>query len=108
MNKEKKLIKNTFIVSIGKICTSFITFLLLPLYTYKLSTAEYGIVDLLNTLVSLLLPVVTFQIERATFRQLIDSRNNNENTEEVITTSIVFILMQCLLFSILYLLCSLR
>ena len=55
MNREKLLIKNTAIVSLGKICTQLITFFLLPLYTAVLSTEEYGVVDLLNTLTSLLL-----------------------------------------------------
>ena len=53
MNREKLLIKNTAIVSLGKICTQLITFFLLPLYTAVLSTEEYGVVDLLNTLVGL-------------------------------------------------------
>ena len=106
MNKEKKLIKNTFIISIGKICTSFITFLLLPLYTYKLSTSEYGVVDLLNTLVSLLLPLVTFQIERAAFRKLIDSRNDLNKTEEIITTSFLYVIIQCVLFSLIFFIIS--
>ena len=75
MNREKGLIKNTLIITIGKICTQLITFFLLPLYTSILSTEEYGIVDLLNTLVSLLLPIITFQVEQAVFRKLIDNRN---------------------------------
>ena len=65
MNREKNLIKNTLILSIGNIFTKLVTFFLLPLYTAVLSTKEYGIVDLLNTLVSIFLPVVTFQIEQA-------------------------------------------
>ena len=64
MSRESKLVKNTFIITVGKICTQLITFFLLPLYTAVLSTEEYGTVDLLNILVSLLLPVVTFQIEQ--------------------------------------------
>ena len=63
MNKEKQLIKNTAIVSIGKICTQLITFFLLPLYTALLTTEQYGVVDLMNTLVALFLPIVTLQIK---------------------------------------------
>ena len=69
MNREKSLLKNTIIITIGKVCTQMISFFLLPLYTGILSTEEYGTVDLLNTLVSLLLPIVTFQIEMAVFRE---------------------------------------
>ena len=46
MNREKQLIKNTAIITIGKICTQMITFFLLPIYTAILSTEEYGVVDL--------------------------------------------------------------
>ena len=56
-NREKKLVKNTIIISIGKICTSMVTFLLLPLYTNILTPADYGIVDLLNTLIMLLFSI---------------------------------------------------
>lgn len=56
--------------------------LLLPLYTGILSTEEYGIVDLLNTLVSLLLPIVTFQVEQAVFRELIEVRGKRIKNQE--------------------------
>ena len=75
MNRERALFKNTVIITIGKICTQLITFFLLPLYTSILTTEEYGTVDLLNTLASLLLPIVTFQVEQAVFRRLIDNRD---------------------------------
>ena len=71
-DREGTLIKNTAIITIGKICTQLITFFLLPLYTSLLSTQEYGIIDLLNTLVSLLVPIVTLQIEQGIFRDLIE------------------------------------
>ena len=74
MNREKELFKNTAIVGIGKISTQVITFFLLPVYTALLSTEEYGIVDLLNTLVMLLVPIISFQIEQAIFRYLVESR----------------------------------
>ena len=64
MSKGKDLAKNTAIVSIGKICTQLITFFFLPVYTAVLSNEEYGVVDLLNTLTSLLLPIATLQIEQ--------------------------------------------
>lgn len=88
------MVKNTIIITIGKVCTQLITFLLLPVYTALLSTEEFGIVDLLNTLVSLCLPIVTFQIEQAVFRKLIDSRNNNEEIKSTITTTFFTILIQ--------------
>ena len=102
MNREKQLVKNTVIITIGKICTQLITFLLLPLYTGILSTEEYGIVDLLNTLVSLLLPLVTFQVEQAMFRELIEVRSKEKNKTEIISTGIISVIFQCFLFLVLF------
>ena len=74
MTKEKELIKNTAIITFGKICTQLVGFFLLPLYTAVLSTVEYGTVDLVLTYSSLLLPFVTLALEQALFRFLIDVR----------------------------------
>lgn len=102
MDKEKILLKNTAIVTIGKICTQLITFFLLPIYTAVLTTEEYGIVDLLNTLVSLLIPIITLQIEQGVFRFLVDCRNNKEEIKKTISTTIVFVGEQLLIYLIIF------
>ena len=102
MSREKNLAKNTIIITIGKVCTQLITFFLLPLYTGILSTEEYGIVDLLNTLVSLMLPIITFQVEQAVFRELIEVRNNNEEKTKIISTTVITVISQCILYLILF------
>lgn len=88
MTKGKELAKNTIIIVIGKICTQFISFFLIPLYTSYLQTTDYGTVDLINTYISLLIPIVTLQLEQATFRFLIDVRNDEEK-KGIIITSII-------------------
>ena len=102
MSREKQLVKNTLIITIGKISTQLITFFLLPLYTSILSTREYGVVDLLNTLVSLLLPIITFQIEQAIFRELIEVRANENEKIGIISTGVITVFFQCFLFLILF------
>ena len=106
MNREKTLIKNTLIITIGKICTQLITFFLLPVYTALLSTEEFGTVDLLSTLISLMLPIITFQIEQAVFRNLIDNRENVENQKRAITTTLVTVTLQSILYLILFMIIS--
>lgn len=106
MSREGTLVKNTAIITIGKICTQMVSFFLLPIYTALLSTEEYGTVDLLNTLVSLLLPIITLQIENAIFRYLIDNRENNEQKKIIISTSLGIIILQCISYIILFLLIS--
>ena len=99
MSREKSLAKNTVIITIGKLATQMITFFLLPLYTGILSTEEYGTVDLINTLVMLLIPIMTFQVEQGTFRMLVDSRNDFINEQIVITNSIMSTILSIIIFA---------
>ena len=92
MSKERTLAKNTVIVSIGKISTQLISFFLLPLYTAYLTTNEYGTVDLLNTLISLIIPIISLKIDQGVFRFLIDERENKQGQKKILTTVIYFML----------------
>ena len=52
MNKKsKKLLANTVLFFIGSIGSKLIQFFLVPLYTYTLSTSEFGVTDLVLTTV---------------------------------------------------------
>lgn len=106
MSKEKQLLKNTAIVSVGKIATQMITFFLLPVYTAVLSTEEYGVVDLLNTLVCLLLPIVTLQIEQGLFRYLVDSRDDKNKQRQIITSVFKFVIIGLIFYTIIFLIAS--
>lgn len=46
MNRYQKLASNTVTFAIGTFSSKFLVFLMLPLYTRTLSSAEYGEVDL--------------------------------------------------------------
>ena len=102
MNRNKELAKNTAILFIGTICTKMISFLLLPLYTKILSTGEYGTFDLLTTIASLLTPIITFQIEQAAFRELIDFRKNNKEKKIIISSALSCASLHCLASAILF------
>ena len=103
MNRGEKLLKNTIIISISKICTSLLTFLLLPLYTGILSPEDYGIVDLVNTLIYLMVPIVTLQLEQSVFRDLIEARNNKDKQISIISTGIIQLSVQLFSFVLLFL-----
>lgn len=102
MSREKELIKNTGIITIGKICTQMISFFLLPLYTAVFSTEEYGVVDLFNTIVALLIPILTIQIEQALFRFLIDARENEEDKTKLISSAFILALAGIVIYSIIF------
>lgn len=105
-SRGKELAKNTAIISIGKICTQVVSFLLLPIYTGILSTEEYGAVDLILTYVSLFLPVVTLQLEQALFRFLLDKREDEQEIKKIISAIFSITVFAILIFSGLYMLVS--
>lgn len=80
VSRSKELVKNTAILTIGKMCTQFVSFLLLPLYTALLSTEEYGIVDLFTTYIALILPLACWQLDQGIFRFMIDCREDETKT----------------------------
>lgn len=104
MNKKKQLAKNTLIIFLGKVCTQLISFFLIPLYTAYLATNEYGIVDLVQTYVTLLVPIITMELEMSIFRYLVDSRTDSKNTKKLISNNFYILSFCLLLFIILYLL----
>lgn len=102
MSRGKELVKNTAIVAVGRVCTKFLSFFLLPFYTAVLSTEDYGIVDLFNTYISLLLPLIVFQIEDALFRFTIDVRGDENGEKKVVSTSLYFCTFQCIIFTAIF------
>lgn len=96
MNKGKEYVKNTAILMFGKFSTQIISILLIPLYTYKLATENYGYIDLIQTYISLLSPIILLQLDSAVFRYLIDIRDKKEEKSKVISSSfwcVIFILL---------------
>ena len=102
MSKKKQLAKNTMIIFMGKLCTQLISFLLLPLYTGYLATKEFGIVDLIQTYVTLLVPLITLELEMSIFRYLVDSRGDNKETKKLVSNNFFIMGIGLLIFSILY------
>ena len=92
MNKKKELAKNTIIIFAGKVCTQLISFLLLPLYTSYLLTEEYGFVDLITTYVTLIVPIITMELEMSVFRYLVDCRKDKKETKRVFSNNFIILL----------------
>lgn len=85
MDKNKTLIKNIGLFTIGSFGSKILSFLLVPLYTAVLSTSEYGSVDLITSTASLLTPILLLSIFDATLRFGMDPEYKKE---DVISTSI--------------------
>ena len=93
MDKNNKFIKNTFVLFVGKFSTQIVSFLLLPLFTFKYTASDYGYIDLIQTYISLFAPVLLLQLDSATFRFLIDVRDNRNEKNILISSSTIFIFM---------------
>ena len=80
-NNQKRrsgyLIKNTIVFAIGEFGAKLISFVLVPLYTYTLSTADYGSIDLISTISMLAIPVLTLNVSEAIMRFALDTDADN-------------------------------
>lgn len=81
--KIKDLSKNTAVFTIGSFGARIISFLLVPLYTYVLSTSEYGTLDIVTTTVQLLIPVLTLNVQDAVLRFALDNEYKKEDVIRV-------------------------
>lgn len=98
MNKIEKLGKNFALLTVGSFGSRILTFLLVPLYTTVLTTEEYGIVDIINTTVSLVYPIATLVISEAVIRFCLDSESDLKQVWSV-SIGITF-LGVCLMFAV--------
>ncbi len=89
MDKNKMLIKNTIIIGIGQFVPKLLSFITLPLITLYLTTAEYGRYDYFISLASIIIPIVTLQIQQASFRYIISSKDTNE-VSKYFTNSLIY------------------
>lgn len=72
MEKYKYLFKNIGLLTFSNFSVKLLTFFMVPLYTNVLSTEEYGLYDLCNATISILIPILTFNILEAVLRYSMD------------------------------------
>lgn len=73
MSKYSKLVKNSGIFAIANMGSSLVSFILVRFYTELLTIDQYGTIDFLTTLSSMLIPFLTLAIVEAVLRFGIDS-----------------------------------
>ena len=78
MTNLKSLAKETAIYGLSSIVGRFLNYLLVPLYTAKISAASggYGIITNIYSYVALLLVILTFGME-TTFFRYVNKENSN-------------------------------
>lgn len=100
----RKLFKSTIIYMFGTVLSKIFIFLLLPLFTYKLSPQEFGLYDLLNTYTILVITVLYFEIWTAILRFSVD-KDYSKNT--VINNGILLFSISSVVFLIVFILLKL-
>ena len=80
MGRYRYLLKNIGLLTLSSFATKLLSFFLVPLYTNILTTTEYGIYDLFNTTVGVLVPIFTLNIETAVMRFALDSKYDRKFT----------------------------
>ena len=83
MSRSGALIKNTILFAIGSIGSKVLQFALLPLYTRVMTDAEYGTVDILQSISTILIPLISLTIYDGVFRYAMDSSTSKESAFSV-------------------------
>lgn len=101
MDKIKEFTSNTVLLAVGKFFTQSLSLILLPMYTRYLLVEDFGFVELINSYVALLLPLITLRIESAVFRFIIDLKEDSQQTRELLSTTIAMMCVGVTIASVL-------
>ena len=72
MGKYKSLVSDTLVFAVGNFTVKILYFILMPIYTASLSSEDFGLADLLNNTLQLIVPILTLSISDAVFRFMLD------------------------------------
>jgi O-antigen/teichoic acid export membrane protein len=94
-NELKSAAQKTSIYSLGNLLPKLVGFVLLPLYTDKLSTAEYGVLAILQATMQVLIGIFSFNLHTAMLRWLAQEKDRLTQRSIVFTTfvSTLFIVL---------------
>ena len=103
MGRVHYLLKNVGLLALSSFATKLLTFFMVPLYTNVLTAGEYGTYDLFSSTVSVLLPLLTLNIQEGVLRYALDKKFNRE---AIVTVGIRWTCIGSLLISVCTLLLS--
>ena len=76
-SREAKLVKNTLIYTVSNFGSKVLTFLIVPLYKYYLTTEEFGTYDTIISFMNLLAPICILAIHEGLLRWLLKSNEKH-------------------------------
>lgn len=96
-NKEKNLIKNTLLFTVGNAGAKLLMLIIVPLYTYYVSTEQMGQYDLVNTYVGLFSPLACLALHEGMYRWLLDA---NTKDKDILKTGLIASLFSVAVFDV--------
>ena len=99
ISRSGRLLKNIALMFAGNFVTKILSFIMVPVYTSLLSTADYGVADLISTTVLLVLPIFSLLMEEATLRFALDTAIDNKQVFTIGVTISTFGFIAALLVS---------
>ena len=98
MNRYKKLFSDTVILAIGTFGSKLLVFVLMPLYTAWLTTAQYGTAELISSAANLLIPIACVGVSTGIFRF---AAEREVDKRKVLSTGVFLLLCGLLVFLLL-------
>ena len=93
----KMALKDSFIYSLGNISTKIIGVVLLPLYTEKLTVAEYGVLGTVEVTIQVMVAAFSFSLYQALNRWYWDKQYRDKQTSIFYTTFMTLIFFSVLM-----------
>lgn len=100
MDSKSKLAKNTLIYGVGNLGTKVLAYVMVLVYSYFITPDDLGYYDVVLTTISMLQPLIIFQINDGVFRFLIDAHKENQKT--IISNSLKFLCFTTVITEILF------
>lgn len=99
---NKKLAKNTLLYSIGTLLPQVAAFILLPIYTRFLSPSDYGVLNSVQVISSILAIIYTLSIDKAIYRLYFDFKTEKLKKDYLGTVFITVTFSVTLITSLLF------
>lgn len=100
MKKQTNLAKNTLIYAIGNFGSKILAYVMVLVYSYYITPEELGYYDVVLTTISMVQPLVIFQINDGVFRFLIDSEKDQRTA--IVGNTMKFLCMTTLASEIVF------
>lgn len=100
MNSRRKVFENSFLYIFSSLLVKAINFLLLPLYTYFLTTEDYGIINLVTSFSNVGIYIIGLSLYSAILRFYVDYKDDKEKLKKFYGSIFTFIFLSGIVFFI--------